>query len=99
METRSSKFFDRLYIIDVDNCEIPDKQMNSFVFCGDSNWDYYFERLFINYPKEHVSEIKNVFLHQFKKHEDMNVFLKSIPREKIFDIATEKDFYTVLQVA
>jgi hypothetical protein len=98
MKTKTSEFFKKLYIIDINSYAIPDKQMNSFVLCGDNNWDYYFERLLTKYPDEFVSEVENVFLHEFGNEEDLIYFLKNTDREKILDLSTERDFRAVLQL-
>lgn len=98
MITKKSKFFKKLYIIDLDDRDISDRQMNSLIMCGDNNWDYYFEYLYDQYLPDVTSEVESVFLHEFYNKDDFNSFFQSINKRAILDISMEKDFYAVLQL-
>lgn len=98
MTTKKSEFFEKLYIIDVNSVEVSDEQMKSFVLCGDSHWDYYFQKLLVTPSQEGISEIQNVSLHEFTNQEDMHAFLQGMNERKVLDFCEETNFYAVLEV-
>lgn len=79
------EFFEKIYILNAD--EISRKQEDSFLMCGDTNWDYYF---FENKENLECEEIKNVVFYEFKNHKKEK--LKKMFDNKIFiDFSQEKD--------
>lgn len=79
------EFFEKIYILDAD--KISKKQEDSFLMCGDRNWDYYF---FENKENFECEEIENVVFYEFKNHEKEN-FKRLINNKNLIDFSQEKD--------
>ena len=70
-----------------------DKEMDNFLFCGDLNWDYYFDKKVKNSEK-----IENAKLIEFYNKRDFEKYLVKIKRINLLDYFFEKDYFAILEV-
>lgn len=78
----------------VDNIEkIKNKDMSSFLFCGDWNWDYYFSSKIKNTEK-----IKNTKLTEFYNKNDLKKYLKNINKIDFLDYCIEENYFAILEL-
>ena len=91
-----SKVYSEVYCINnVDG--VSEKQMNTLLMCGDSNWDYFFSAL-VDKMNDNDEKIKNVELIEFKIEKDMLNFLTKLDREKLLDYSTSHKNPCVLKL-
>jgi len=84
-------FFEKIYIAEID--KVSSNIADSFIMCGNTNWDHYFEKKDNNTEYE---ELKNINFIEFEDHND---FLQFIKDNKYIDYSSENNKYSVLYYA
>lgn len=65
--------FSKIYIANID--EVSSDVADSFLMCGDKNWDYYFAKKDNNVD---VEELSNIHLKEFNSKSEFKNFIKNI---------------------
>ncbi len=65
--------FEKIYVANVD--EVSLAMAESFIMCGDKNWDYYFSKKDSDIE---VEELNNVFLKEFDSKSQFQDYIKDI---------------------
>lgn len=92
MKIKKSKLYKKIYISN-NKEKVSLKDMNNFLFCGDINWDYYFNKKIPN-----SGEVKNAKLLEFYNQKDMEKYLAKMKRIELLDHFLEKDYFAVLEI-
>lgn len=94
MKTKRELYTAVYHIEDAD--KLSDKQMNEFLMCGDSNWDYFFVNL-VDDLKDGYEKIENVELIEFESNEDMFELLRKTDEKFVIDYSTAHDKPCILK--
>ena len=94
MKIKKETIYKNLYISS-DFEATTGKQMQYFLFCGDRNWDYFYDKRVED--KKYFDQVNNVKIIEFFTQDDLSKYLKTLPKIKLLDFSCEKDFYVVLE--
>jgi hypothetical protein len=92
MTIQKRTLYSTLYISSDNN--ISDKQMNHFLLCGDTNWEYYFNKIIDN--KSDYEILHNIELLEFDNQNSAEEYLSITSPDSIQDISFEKDYFGIL---
>ena len=84
-------FFKKIYIAEID--KVSSDTVNSFIMCGNKNWDHYFAKKDKNAD---VEELNNVTFIEFNDHDKFKDFIKNID---YIDFSLENNRFGVLYYA
>ncbi len=84
-------FFKKVYIADPD--EVSSDIMDSFIMCGDINWDYYFTKKDKDVESEELRDINFI---EFNNHGKFKDFIKNI---NYIDFSLENNRFGILYYA
>lgn len=84
-------YFKTIYIIDIEH--VSSQVEESFLMCGDANWDYYF-----TLPDEKIEceKIDDVVLNEIYNADEFESFIK---KNMLIDYSFENNQYKVLSYA
>lgn len=95
MKIKESKIYKKIFLA-TDDDAVTGKQMEYFVFCGDKNWDHFFDKVVEN--KKGFEVIKNVKLIEFFTQKDLGKYLDKLPDVKMLNFSYDEDFIAVLEL-
>jgi len=81
-------FFDKIYTADID--EVSPEIVDSFLMCGNKNWDHYFTK---EDKKIEMQELQNVTFIEFNEHKQFIDFIKDL---NYIDFSLENNRFGVL---
>lgn len=93
MNIIKKSFYNKLYLSNSES--FSDNQMNRFLLCGDTNWDYYFD--FITDNNLEYKVINNLDLLEFDNKKSLLRYLDITSNELIQDFTIEDNYFAVLR--
>jgi len=81
-------FFEKIYIAEID--EVSSDIVDSFIMCGNLNWEHYFAKKDKN---ANIEELNNVTFVEFNEHSNFKDFIKNID---YIDFSLENNRFGVL---
>ncbi len=94
MKIQKRTLYDTLYISSDNNISV--EQMNHFLLCGDSNWEYYFNKIIDT--KSDYEILHNIELLEFDNQNSAEEYLSITSPDLIQDISFENNFFGILKL-